>query len=359
MILFKNIAIGVFHPGQSLFHRLQARTKLLVLLWLMISLVIANHRIWHFVPYIAAVLLVVGATALSKVSARYMWGRMWLLVVIAILGAIPAVIYPGSSSEQVLYTAKPFPLSYTLIALVAGGYLLLLVAYMLLRVPMELRARLQFQRIFRGAYDDERLRRWRRLLVWVLSILAILLFTIFTYPGDTPAAGVFLVGPLIITYDALWSLLSFFLVFLLLYACSILLTMTTSPVALMEGMTMLLTPLRWLKLPVDDFALMTLIALRFIPTLFEEMEHLMKAQTARGADYSAGSMRERIQNLAALFVPFLRTTLRRAAELATALEARGYEVHDRQTMLHETGFKVADFVVMGVAVIVMVGALIL
>ena len=120
----------------------------------------------------------------------------------------------------------------------------------------------------------------------------------------------------------------------------------------------MLTPLRWLRLPVDDFALMALIALRFIPTLFEEIEQLLKAQTSRGADYSHGTLRERVQSMVALFVPLLQGVLRRAADLATALEARGYEVKGRQTFLHEKSFGAADYGVLGVVAVITIGSLI-
>jgi energy-coupling factor transport system permease protein len=144
---------------------------------------------------------------------------------------------------------------------------------------------------------------------------------------------------------------------LALYAFSLLVTMTTSPVALIEGLTMLLAPLRKLKLPVDDFALMSLLALRFIPTLLEEMEQLTKAQTARGADLTHGTIAERVQSLTMLFTPMIQGTFRRAAELATALEARGYVSDGRQTMLHETKFGRVDYTVIAVVVVVTVASL--
>jgi len=133
--------------------------------------------------------------------------------------------------------------------------------------------------------------------------------------------------------------------------------MTTSPIALIEGLTALLMPLRWLRLPVDAFALMTLIALRFIPTLIEEVEQLVKAQASRGADYTHGTLRERTQSVTALFVPLLQGVLRRAADLATALEARGYD--GKQTRLHEKRLGMIDYAVLGVVAMITVGSLIL
>jgi energy-coupling factor transport system permease protein len=138
-----------------------------------------------------------------------------------------------------------------------------------------------------------------------------------------------------------------------------LLTISTTPVALIEGLALLLGPLRRLRLPVDEFALMTLLALRFIPTLTEEVELLIKAQTARGADFTHGTLGQRAQSLAALLVPLLRGAQRRAAELATALDARGYTVAGEQTMLHEGALAMADYLTIGVVVLVTVAGLLL
>jgi len=135
--------------------------------------------------------------------------------------------------------------------------------------------------------------------------------------------------------------------------------MTTTPVALIEGLTVLLAPLRRLRLPIDEFALMALLALRFIPTLTEEVELLIKAQTARGADFAHGTLRERAQSLTALFVPLLQGALRRAADLATALEARGYTVEGRQTLLHEGRLAARDYVTFTAVVLVTIGALLI
>jgi energy-coupling factor transport system permease protein len=121
--------------------------------------------------------------------------------------------------------------------------------------------------------------------------------------------------------------------------------MTTSPMALIEGVSMILAPLRRFQLPVDSFALMALLALRFIPTLLEKIEQLSKAQTARGADITSGTFRERLQSLAMLFVPLIHSVMREASELGIALEARGYQSEGRQTTLYETAFRWRDIIV--------------
>ncbi len=342
--MFQNISLGIYFPGNSLLHRLQARTKLLILACFVICLTIANHNLWHFAPYAVVIILLCLGVALSGISPRQLWQRIWLLTLLSIIGAIPTVLIPDNLSNTIAIFG-PFPFSFAQVFTASFIYVLLLALYILmafLRIP---------------ALRKIREQRWFRIIgIALLLITTTLLGDLWLIHITSRAV---LLGPIVFTQDAIWLLMSFFTVFLVLYSFSMLLTMTTTPVALIEGMSMLLTPLRWLRLPVDDFALMTLLALRFIPTLIEEIEQLVKAQSSRGADLSHGAIRERLQTLSSLLVPFMQGTLRRATELATALEARGYQVQGRQTPLHEKSFGVIDYAVLGVVVLVMVGALML
>src|SRR5438132_11025282 len=104
--MFKNIALGIYHPGNSLLHRLQARTKLLVLLYLTIYFIIANRRVWHFAPYIVSVLLLLTAISLSAISFYYLWRRMRLLVLLSFLGPLPIVFSPHPT-DTLLPTSRP------------------------------------------------------------------------------------------------------------------------------------------------------------------------------------------------------------------------------------------------------------
>ena len=90
-MLLKNISLGMYYPGKSILHRLQARTKLLALSWIILCLIIANQHKWHFAPYIIVVALVSVGVILSGVSPREMWRRMWLLILLMALGAIPTL----------------------------------------------------------------------------------------------------------------------------------------------------------------------------------------------------------------------------------------------------------------------------
>ena len=341
--MFDALPIGTYYPGNSLLHRLQSRTKLLVIFWLAIFFILANHHFWHFAPYILAAGLLVVSIALSRISPRFLWRRMWLLIVLVIIGVIPTIFFPTDQGGKVLTTLGPFPVSLNVLRLS-------IVVYSALLLCLLFSLHLPFQSI-----QTLRRKSWFRILRFMLILLEIVALIFLWVTRRQPLHSNLPLGPLVITYDGVWIEITLFVVFLILYTFSLLLTLTTSPIALIEGLTILLTPLRKLRLPVDDFALMLLIALRFIPTLLEEVELLLKAQMARGASFTHGSLRERLQSLTSLFLPFIEGTLRRAADLATALEARGYEVEEHKTFLHETGFGIADYTVMiAVAIITLV-----
>src|ERR687884_284457 len=87
-MMLKNISLGMYYPGKSLLHRLQARTKLLALVWIAVWLMIANSRTWHFIPYAVAAIFFCMAVACSGITARQMWQRMWLLLLLTLIGGI-------------------------------------------------------------------------------------------------------------------------------------------------------------------------------------------------------------------------------------------------------------------------------
>lgn len=112
------------------------------------------------------------------------------------------------------------------------------------------------------------------------------------------------------------------------------LTLTTSPISLTEGIERLLSPLKKIRVPVHEFAMMMTIALRFIPTLMEEADKIQKAQTARGADFETGGVLKRAKNLVPLLVPMFLVSIRRAEELAEAMESRCYHGDEGRTRMH-------------------------
>ena len=135
-------------------------------------------------------------------------------------------------------------------------------------------------------------------------------------------------------------------VVLLILGTSVLLTYTTSPIALTDGLESLLSPLKLIKVPVHVFAMMMSIALRFIPTLIEETEKIMNAQKSRGADFSSGGLIKRIKALIPILIPLFVSSFKRAEELATAMECRCYRGDKHRTKLVKLTYKPRDFVFM-------------
>lgn len=132
--------------------------------------------------------------------------------------------------------------------------------------------------------------------------------------------------------------------FCLVAGTSILLTYTTSPNVLCDAIESLLSPLKKIRVPVHDFAMMMTIALRFIPTLIEETDKIMSAQKARGANFETGSLFSRAKALLPVLIPLLVSAIRRASELAVAMECRCYTGGEGRTKLKRLHLRVADFV---------------
>ncbi|NFP92214.1 energy-coupling factor transporter transmembrane component T family protein [Clostridium sporogenes] len=123
-----------------------------------------------------------------------------------------------------------------------------------------------------------------------------------------------------------------------------LLTLTTSPIELTDGIEKLLNPFRKIGVPAHELAMMMTIALRFIPTLMDETDKIMKAQMARGADFESGNLIQRAKNLIPLLVPLFISSFRRADELAMAMEARCYRGGEGRTRMKELSFSSRDYV---------------
>lgn len=170
----------------------------------------------------------------------------------------------------------------------------------------------------------------------------ILMLTAGIHMFMTPGITWIEIGPLSITEEGLRQgiQMSARLVFLILM--SSLLTFTTSPIALTDAIERLLSPLKHLRVPVHELAMMMTIALRFVPTLLEEADRIMKAQMARGADFSSGNLLKRGQNMVPLLVPLFISAFRRADDLATAMEARCYRGGDHRTRMKELHLGIRD-----------------
>ena len=140
---------------------------------------------------------------------------------------------------------------------------------------------------------------------------------------------------------------------LMLITGTFLLTYTTSPISLTDGLEALLNPLKKIKVPVHELSMMMCIALRFIPTLIEETDKIMCAQKARGADFENGSLMERAKALVPILVPLFIGAFRRADELATAMECRCYQGGEGRTKMKLLRYHREDFFSFGIGALLM------
>ncbi len=171
-----------------------------------------------------------------------------------------------------------------------------------------------------------------------IIVFTFLLHIFFTKEGDI----LFDLGWLKVYEGGLKQGIFISLRFTYLILITTLLTLSTTPISLTDGLEKLLNPFKKVKLPVHELALMMSIALRFIPTLMEETSKIMKAQTARGVDFSSGPIKDRVGAIVPLLVPLFVSSFKRAEELAIAMEARGYRGGEGRTKYRLLHWGMAD-----------------
>ncbi|MGN1401681.1 MAG: energy-coupling factor transporter transmembrane component T family protein [Bacillus sp. (in: firmicutes)] len=178
--------------------------------------------------------------------------------------------------------------------------------------------------------------------ILILIIFTFLLHIIFTREG----AVLLDLGWLKVYEGGLRQGIYISLRFMFLILITTLLTLTTSPISLTDGLEQLLNPFKKVKMPVHELALMMSISLRFIPTLMDETGKIMKAQAARGVDFTTGPIKERVAAIVPLLVPLFVSSFKRAEELATAMEARGYRGGEGRTRYRVLSWGMKDTALM-------------
>ncbi|MDN4493991.1 energy-coupling factor transporter transmembrane component T family protein [Ureibacillus aquaedulcis] len=189
--------------------------------------------------------------------------------------------------------------------------------------------------------------------VMILLVFTFLIHILFTREGDI----VFELGFFKVYEEGLRQGIFISIRFLVLVFMTSILTLTTSPISITDGIEVLLNPLKKVKMPVHELALMMSIALRFIPTLMDETDKIMKAQMARGSDLSAGPIKERVKAVVPLLVPLFVSAFKRAEDLATAMEVRGYRGGEGRTRYRQLKWDWRDTISL-VALVVMTALLV-
>jgi len=180
-------------------------------------------------------------------------------------------------------------------------------------------------------------------------LVMILVFTgvlnLFFTGGETVLVSFWVIT---ITLEGVVRAILMVLRILMLITATFLLTYTTSPISLTDGLESLLGPLKAIRVPVHELSMMMCIALRFIPTLIEETDKIMSAQKARGADFENGNLMQRVKALVPILVPLFISAFRRADELATAMECRCYQGGDGRTKMKLLRYHRNDVIAFGI-----------
>ena len=263
--MLKDITLGQYFPGNSVVHRLDPRTKLLMLVVFIVALFVADN----WVSYLLVLGFLVTVIAISSIPLKSIVRGMKPLVFILLFTGILNIFFTTGETLLVHF--------------------------------------------------------------WVINIYL-----------EGIVRAVFMVTRI-----------------LMLITGTFLMTYTTSPIALTDGLEALLSPLKKIKLPVHELSMMMCIALRFIPTLIEETDKIMSAQKARGADFESGKLMQRVKALIPILVPLFISAFRRADELATAMECRCYQGGTGRTKMKLLRFKRNDFVTFGIGVILVAAVIVL
>ncbi len=245
--MLKDITLGQYFPGSSFIHKLDPRTKIMI----MFAYVVIVFMIQNFEGYIALTAFLAVCVTVSKISPKYL-----------IKGLKPILIFI----------------------------------------------------VFTGLFN-----------LFLTSGTIVWHWWIFTITKEGISFAAFMVLRL---------------VFLILGTS--LLTLTTSPIALTDGIEHLLSPFKKIGVPAHEIAMMMTIALRFIPTLLDETDKIMKAQSARGASLDSGNILSRAKAMVPILIPLFISAFRRADELATAMECRCYRGGENRTRLYELKYSVTD-----------------
>jgi len=257
--MLKDITLGQFFPGDTIVHRLDPRTKLL----LMIAYITALFMAKGFPAYALMLVILITCLTVSRIKPRAVLRGLRPVFIIIIFTMVLNIFF--IKGDVILYQYR---------------------------------------------------------------------FIVITQEGLTTA--VFMASRLI-----------------MLIISTFMLTYTTSPITLTDGLERMLTPLKKIKLPVHEFAMMMSIALRMIPTLIEETDKIMSAQKSRGADFETGGLIKRAKAILPLIIPLFISAFRRADELATAMESRCYHGGEGRTKMKVLKFAGRDFVaLLGGAVII-------
>lgn len=191
-------------------------------------------------------------------------------------------------------------------------------------------------------------------VIWIV-LVTFILHMLMTKEGSL----LYSIGPLEIFEGGITQGIYISLRILFLISITTILTLTSTPIEITDGMESLLSPFQRIGLPAHEIALMMSISLRFIPTLMQETEKIIKAQTARGVDFTSGPIKDRLKSIVPLLIPLFISAFKRAEDLAIAMEARGYRGGEGRTKLRKLQWGKIDTSMLLLLLLVAIGLLII
>ena len=300
------MVLGQYYNSNSWVHRLDPRLKIIVLFIYMIAIFLVNS-IYSLLGFLGFTLLIVFTT---KVPFIKFLKNLIMLVYVFLFMFIFQVLFRKTGNLLATWT-------FTLTVFNLCLSIVLLVLFFL----------------------SNRIIRKGRFIIFIMIIVGS--FLLQHYYNFSPVIANYSIE----IYDDSLSVATFVLVRIIaIVFTSALLTLTTKPVELNQGLEKLLSPLKKIKLNPAVFCMMVSIALRFIPTLINETNKILKAQASRGVDFKEGRISQKIKQVISLIVPMFAIAYRRAIDLADAMEARGYDPDSERTSMEVLRFKAADYV---------------
>lgn len=290
-----NIIIGQYIPGNSIIHRLDARMKISILIIMIVALFVAHTIVEEAILLVFILFLII----LSRIPIlKVLKGLRAILFLVC----FTAILQLGNVRTGEFVVSDIF-MHMTLYNLLISISLIFIYIFTKKYIP------------FRFIY---------LLLLCALSFVLQYYFTsgiqLFKYEISFTDDGLIRVGFIVLRL-------------LNLVLLSSVLTFTTSPMDLKNGLESLMKPLKVIKVPVSEIAMMISLVLRFIPTLLEETNKIIKAQASRGADFNEATIRQKMKQIISLLVPMFVVSFKRADDLANAMESRGYVIGEKRTSI--------------------------
>lgn len=309
-----NITLGQYVDGKSIIHKLDPRTKLLSLMLLMVSVFLIPKplsnsfgRLASFIMLGAFAVIILIIVLFTRISLFKYLNSLKQLAFLFVFTFIIQLLTP--QGDKILIPN----LNLNLSVLGLGIILLWVLLFIILRkfIPCKL------------------------IVFLILTCLSVYLLTYdLGYSFTTVTLNLY--------EDGLFNGAFFFMRIFLVIMLSTVLTLTTKPTDLTSAIEWYLHPLTYLKINVSIFAMIISLALRFIPTLFNETGKILKAQSSRGVDFKEGTLKQQIGQIISLLIPMLVISFKRAADLADAMEARGYIPGAPRSKLNVMKFRLSD-----------------